>query len=60
MKLIQSIKRDFNTMTWVLIPVAIAINMVIGQIVSLLKLPVYLDSIGTMLVAVVADPGQAP
>jgi energy-coupling factor transport system substrate-specific component len=56
MKLIDSIKKDFNTMTWVLIPVAIAINVVIGQIVSLLKLPVYLDSIGTVLVAVVCGP----
>jgi energy-coupling factor transport system substrate-specific component len=56
MKLLNSIKKDFNTMTWVLIPVAIAINVVIGQIVSLLKLPVYLDSIGTMLVAVVCGP----
>lgn len=56
MKLIESIKKDFNTMTWVLIPVAIAINVVIGQIVVLLRLPVYLDSIGTMLVAAVAGP----
>ncbi|MCK6627093.1 MAG: ECF transporter S component [Anaerolineae bacterium] len=43
-------------MTLVLIPVAIAINIVIGQIVVLLKLPVYLDSIGTVLVAVLAGP----
>lgn len=56
MKLIDSIKKDFNTMTWVLIPVAIAINVVIGQIVVLLRLPVYLDSIGTVLVAVIAGP----
>jgi len=56
MNLINSIKKDFNTMTWVLIPVAIAINVVIGQIVFLLKLPVYLDSVGTMLVAVVCGP----
>lgn len=56
MKLIESIKKDFNTMTWVLIPVAIAINVVIGQIVVLLRLPVYLDSIGTMLVAALAGP----
>lgn len=48
--------RDFNTMTWVLIPVAIAINVVIGQIVVLLKLPVYLDSIGTVLVGVLCGP----
>jgi energy-coupling factor transport system substrate-specific component len=56
MRLIESIKKDFNTMTWVLIPVAIAINIVIGQIVLTLKLPVFLDSIGTILVAVVAGP----
>ncbi len=56
MKILDSIKKDFNTMTWVLIPVAIAINVVIGQIVSVLKLPVYLDSIGTILVAVLAGP----
>ncbi|CAN5609619.1 ECF transporter S component [soil metagenome] len=50
------LKADFSTMTLVLIPVAIAINIVIGQIVSLLKLPVYLDSIGTVLVGVLAGP----
>jgi energy-coupling factor transport system substrate-specific component len=56
MKFIDSIKKEFNTMTWVLIPVAIAINVVVGQIVLVLKLPVYLDSIGTMLVAVLCGP----
>ena len=56
MKIIDSIKKDFNTMTWVLIPVAIAINVVIGEIVVQLKLPVYLDSIGTVLVAAVCGP----
>lgn len=56
MKWTDKIKKDFNTMTWVLIPVAIAINIVIGQIVAVLKLPVYLDSVGTVLVAVVAGP----
>ena len=43
-------------MTWVLIPVAIAINVVMGEIVVILKLPIYLDSIGTVLVAVVCGP----
>ena len=56
MKFFDSIKKDFNTMTWVLIPVAIAINIAIGQIVVLLKLPVYLDSIGTVLVAALCGP----
>lgn len=56
MKLVDSIKKDFNTMTWVLIPVAIALNVVVGQIVVLLRLPVYLDSIGTFLVAALTGP----
>ena len=54
--MLEKIKKDFNTMTWVLIPVAIAINVVVGQIVVLLKLPVYLDSIGTVLVAALCGP----
>ena len=54
--MLDNIKKDFNTMTWVLIPVAIAINIAIGQIVVTLKLPVFLDSIGTVLVAVLCGP----
>lgn len=56
MSLSARIQKDFSTITLVLIPVAIAINIVIGQIVVLLKLPVFLDSIGTVLVAVLAGP----
>lgn len=52
----KRIQKDFITMTWVLIPVAIAINLTIGQIVLVLKLPVYLDSIGTVLVGVICGP----
>jgi energy-coupling factor transport system substrate-specific component len=52
----MNIGDDFNTMTWVLIPVAIAINLVIGQIVLVLKLPVFLDSIGTVLVGAICGP----
>jgi len=54
--MLAKIRKDFNTMTWVLIPVAIAINIAVGQIVLLLKLPVYLDSIGTVLVGVICGP----
>jgi energy-coupling factor transport system substrate-specific component len=47
----------FDTRTLVLIPIAIAINIVLGQTVaSVLKVPVYLDSIGTVLVGVLAGP----
>lgn len=49
-------EKDFNTLTLVMIPVAIAINIAIGQIVYALKLPLYLDSIGTVLVGVLAGP----
>ena len=56
MSVAAQLKKDFSTLTLVLIPVAIAINIVIGQIVVLLKLPVFLDSIGTVLVAVLAGP----
>jgi hypothetical protein len=53
----DSIARQFDTRTIVLIPVAIAINVVLGQTVaSALKVPVYLDSIGTILVGVLAGP----
>lgn len=54
---LDSIARQFDTRTIVLIPFAIAINIVLGQTVgTALKLPVYLDSIGTILVGVLAGP----
>ena len=52
----ENVKRDFTSAAIGLIPVAIAINIVIGQIVSVLKLPVYLDTIGTILVGVLCGP----
>lgn len=39
-----------------LIPVALVINIVVGQIVGSTGLPLYLDSVGTMLVAALAGP----
>jgi energy-coupling factor transport system substrate-specific component len=47
----------FDTRTIVLIPIAIAINIVLGQTVaSALKIPIYLDSIGTIMVGILAGP----
>ena len=46
----------FNTLTLSLIPIAIVINIVMGQIVNTLRIPLYLDSIGTVLVGVLAGP----
>jgi vacuolar-type H+-ATPase subunit I/STV1 len=54
---LDSITSQFNTRTIVLMPIAIAINIVLGQTVSAaLKIPVYLDSIGTILVGALAGP----
>lgn len=50
----DSIRRQFSTLTLVMIPVAIAINIAVGQLVFALKIPLYLDSIGTVLVGVLA------
>src|SRR5689334_5001648 len=56
-KRFDSITSQFDTRTIVLIPIAIAINIILGQTVSAaLKVPVYLDSIGTILVGVLAGP----
>ena len=53
----ESITSQFDTRTIVLIPIAIAINIILGQTVSAaLKVPIYLDSIGTILVGVLAGP----
>ncbi|HSF83329.1 MAG TPA: hypothetical protein VLA49_18980 [Anaerolineales bacterium] len=50
------VRRNFTTITLVLIPVAIAINIAVGQLIYVLKIPLYLDSIGTILVGVLAGP----
>jgi len=49
-------KKYFSTMTLILIPIAIAVNFIGGQLASILKLPMYLDMIGTILVAALAGP----
>ncbi len=54
---VDSIARQFSTRTIVLMAFAIPLNIVLGQTVgTALKLPVYLDSIGTILVGVLAGP----
>jgi len=52
-------KKYFSTMTLILIPIAIAVNFIGGQLASILKLPMYLDMIGTILVAALAGPVPA-
>ena len=54
---LDSITSQFRHRVIVLIPIAIAINIILGQTVSAaLKVPIYLDSIGTILVGVLAGP----
>ena len=54
---LASITNQFGTRTIVLMPIAIAINVILGQTVAAaLKVPVYLDSIGTILVGALCGP----
>lgn len=48
--------RDLSTATLSLMAVAIAINIAVGSLAVALRLPIYLDSIGTVLVGVLAGP----
>lgn len=52
----EQLRKDFNTISLVMIPVAIAINIAVGQLVYALRIPLYLDSIGTIFVGAVAGP----
>ena len=49
-------KRKINTWQICLVALAVGINIVGGQIALFLKLPVYLDSIGTILTGALAGP----
>ena len=52
-----SISSQFDMRTLALMPVAIAVNIILGAAVAnALKIPIYLDSIGTILVGVLAGP----
>jgi hypothetical protein len=54
---LASIEREFTTRTFVLMPIAIALNIVLGAAVAnALRIPIYLDSIGTILVGVLCGP----
>ncbi|MEG0383935.1 ECF transporter S component [Solibacillus cecembensis] len=52
----QGIKHDFTLLALLLIPVGVSLSVVGYQLSSILKLPVYLDLIGTTLVAMIAGP----
>ncbi len=48
--------RDLSNSTLALMPVAIAINIAVGALITALRIPIYLDSIGTVLVGALAGP----
>lgn len=50
------VRRQLASQTLALIVISIAINMIGGQLISLLKLPIFLDSIGTLMSAVLLGP----
>lgn len=54
---LASLAGQFGTRTYLLMAVGIGINVILGQTVaSALKIPIYLDSIGTILVGVLCGP----
>ena len=56
MSLKQAFHFKLTTMGIVMIPIAVAVNFVGKEIANVLNLPMWLDSIGTVLAAVVAGP----
>lgn len=53
---VQRAQSDFTTVAWVLIPVAVGINVIGGTLTNVLRIPLYLDMIGTILLALLAGP----
>ena len=51
-----SIQTDFTMLAMLLIPISVAVSVVAGQIALALKLPVYLDTIGTVFAAMLCGP----
>ena len=51
-----SIKDDFSMLAILIIPISVAVNFVGGQLASILKLPMYLDTIGTIFAAMLCGP----
>lgn len=55
-KKVYSIKSDFTMLAILIIPVSVAVNFVGGQLATLLKLPMYLDAIGTVFSSILCGP----
>lgn len=55
----EGLKAQFSTKSLVLIPIAVGINLIGGTLCSALKLPLFMDMIGTILSACLAGPWVA-
>ena len=53
------VSRGFGTRTWSLISIGVALNVSLGVLAAAFKLPLYLDSTGTVLVAALVGVGPA-
>lgn len=52
----QGIKHDFTLLALLLIPVGVSINVVGYQMSTILKIPIFVDQIGTLLISMIAGP----
>ncbi|MEO1769793.1 ECF transporter S component [Candidatus Enterococcus ferrettii] len=52
----RGLKYDFSLLALLLIPVGVSLNVVGYQLSTILKLPVFIDQIGTMMVSMIAGP----
>ncbi|MCG8050181.1 MAG: hypothetical protein AB2689_08735 [Candidatus Thiodiazotropha taylori] len=50
----QATKAGFSNATLALIPAGIILNVALGTLISILKLPIYLDAVGTIVVTLLA------
>ncbi len=50
---------SFSNNVWTFIPVAVALNLGVGTVIQAVKIPLFLDSIGTVVMAILAGPAPA-
>ena len=56
MTFMEGLKAQFSTKSLVLIPIAVGINLIGGTLCSALKLPLFMDMIGTIVIACLSGP----
>ena len=49
-------KRQLPAIILMVIPVGVAINLAVGTLIQIIKLPIFLDSIGTVIISVLGGP----